>query len=191
MGEVNRREMLARSVAFAVPASLLGDGLLTAALAAAQTPQTAAGPAGIRRVITANNAQGKSYVLSDDIVTGGAIPNLFKTTAANLGPGAPDELKKILPTDSPNLDPVAGGCNVTYVQLPPARPGSKPVWHRTATLDFNILLSGELELLLDEGKVTLRPFSVVIQRNTNHAWANPSSTEPVRWVGILLPATSV
>ena len=194
MSGVNRRSVLEGSVGFAFTGSLLGGlDALIGDLAAAQQPaaRQPGGQQGVRRIVTANNAEGKSYILSDEIITGGAIPNLFKTTADNLGPGAPNELKKILPTDQPNLEPAKGGCSLTYVQLPPLKPGAKPLWHRTQTLDFNILLSGELELLVDEGKVTLQPFSVVVQRNTNHAWVNTSSTEPVRWVAILLPASSV
>jgi quercetin dioxygenase-like cupin family protein len=191
MADIDRRHLLQGSLGLGVAASMLES--FTAELSAAQrNPQGDGAPPGVRRIITANNAKGRSYVLSDEVVqAGGTFPNMFKTTGDNLGPGASDELKKILKTDSPNLEPAKGGCNLTYVQLPPNKPGSKPFWHITETLDFNILLSGELELLLDEGKVTLRPFSVVIQRNTNHAWVNTSSTEPVRWVAILLPASTV
>ena len=194
MPKIDRRHVLKGSLSVGMGASMVGVvDAFTAALAASQrNPQAAGGQAGIRRVITANNAQGRSYVLSDEVVpSGGTFPNLFKTTADHLGPGAPNELKKILKSDSPNLEPAKGGCSLTYVQLPPSKPGSKPFWHITETLDFNILLSGEMELLLDEGKVTLQPFSVVIQRNTNHAWVNTSSTEPVRWVAILVPASTV
>lgn len=192
MARVDRRTALEHSLSVAFGGSLLGGLDRFVADLAAQQPGGQPGTGnqpGIRRVITANNAQGKSFVLSDEVITGGAFPNLFRTSANNLlGPGTSGELKKILPTDSPNLEPAQGGCNLTYVQLPPNKPATKPFWHITETLDFNILLSGGLELLLDEGKVALQPFSVVIQRNTNHAWVNTSSTEPVRWVAILLPA---
>jgi hypothetical protein len=193
MADINRRSLLEGTVGFGIAASTWGAvEALTVGLAASQRNSQPGSAAGIRRIITANNAKGRSYVLSDEIVaSGGTFPNMFKTTADNLGPGAPDELKKILKSDSPNLEPAKGGCSLTYVQLPPNKPGSKPFWHITETLDFNILLSGEMELLLDEGKVTLQPFSVVIQRNTNHAWVNTSSTEPVRWVAILVPASTV
>ena len=191
MADIDRRHVLHGSLGLGIAASIL-DSFAAELSAAQRNPQAGGGQTGIRRVITANNAKGRSYVLSDEIVPpGGTFPNMFKTTADNLGPGAPDELKKILETDSPNLEPAKGGCNLTYVQLPPNKPGSKPFWHITETLDFNILLSGEMDLLLDEGKVTLQPFSVVVQRNTNHAWVNTSSTEPVRWVAILLPASTV
>jgi quercetin dioxygenase-like cupin family protein len=42
--------------------------------------------------------------------------------------------------------------------------------HRTGTVDYIIVLEGEVTLLLDEDEVDLKPFDVVIQRGTNHAW---------------------
>jgi hypothetical protein len=192
MARIDRRSILEGSLGLALAGGVLdafgGPGAVKAHAQADQRP-AGANPQGVRRIITANNAKGRSFIVSDDLVTGGALPNLFRTSGANpLGPGAAGELRTIMPTDAPNLEPAPGGCNFTYVNLPPMKSGDKPFWHRTATLDFNILLSGELELLLEEGQVTLRPFSVVIQRNTNHAWRNTSATEPVRWVAILLPA---
>jgi quercetin dioxygenase-like cupin family protein len=47
-----------------------------------------------------------------------------------------------------------------------------PGMHKTRSVDYIILLSGEVTLILDEGEVAMKPFDVVIQRGTNHAWAN-------------------
>ena len=44
--------------------------------------------------------------------------------------------------------------------------------HRTETIDYGILLSGELWLVLDEGETKLNVGDIVIQRGTNHAWSN-------------------
>lgn len=49
-----------------------------------------------------------------------------------------------------------------------------PLMHRTESVDYGVVLAGELTLVLDRGEVTLRPGHVVIQRGTNHAWANRS-----------------
>lgn len=49
-----------------------------------------------------------------------------------------------------------------------------PMMHRTEALDYGIVIEGELTLIVDDGEVALRPGSVVIQRGTNHAWANRS-----------------
>lgn len=49
-----------------------------------------------------------------------------------------------------------------------------PLMHRTQSVDYGIVISGELTLILDEGEALLKAGSVVIQRGTNHAWANRS-----------------
>lgn len=57
--------------------------------------------------------------------------------------------------------------------------------HRTETIDYGILISGELWLIVDEGETKLNVGDVVIQRGTNHAWANRSN-EVARMAFILL-----
>jgi mannose-6-phosphate isomerase-like protein (cupin superfamily) len=49
-----------------------------------------------------------------------------------------------------------------------------PMMHRTESIDYGIVIEGELTLILDDAEVPLKPGSVVIQRGTNHAWANRS-----------------
>jgi len=49
-----------------------------------------------------------------------------------------------------------------------------PLMHRTESIDYGIVIAGELTLVLDDSEVALGPGSVVIQRGTNHAWANRS-----------------
>ena len=46
--------------------------------------------------------------------------------------------------------------------------------HRTETIDYGIVLEGELTLILDIGETTLRAGDIVVQRGTNHGWANRS-----------------
>lgn len=60
-----------------------------------------------------------------------------------------------------------------------------PLMHRTETVDYGIVIEGELTLVLDDSEVQLKPGSVVIQRGTNHAWANRSG-KPCRMLFILL-----
>jgi mannose-6-phosphate isomerase-like protein (cupin superfamily) len=47
-----------------------------------------------------------------------------------------------------------------------------PAMHRTKTVDYAVVLSGEIDMLLDDSEIHLRPGDVVIQRGTNHAWVN-------------------
>jgi quercetin dioxygenase-like cupin family protein len=62
--------------------------------------------------------------------------------------------------------------------------------HKTDTVDYIILLSGQVSLILDEGEVEMAPMDVVIQRGTNHAWVNHGD-EPAVLAGILIDADPV
>jgi mannose-6-phosphate isomerase-like protein (cupin superfamily) len=63
--------------------------------------------------------------------------------------------------------------------------GRHPLMHRTETLDYAVVLEGEITLLLDDGEVNLKAGDVVIQRGTNHAWSNRSG-KPVRMLYVLI-----
>ena len=70
-----------------------------------------------------------------------------------------------------------------------ARPHTSrnPWMHKTKTIDYIILLSGEVTLLLDGDERLLKPLDVVIQRGTNHAWINRGK-EPALLAAILIDA---
>ncbi|TWD50674.1 cupin domain [Agrobacterium vitis] len=100
------------------------------------------------------------------------------------------------------LPPPRGGTRIRFVDIPPdtedfLKSGAKqmseafeqigdkaastvkessphPLMHRTESIDYGIVIEGEMTLVLDEGEALLKPGSVVIQRGTNHAWANRS-----------------
>jgi uncharacterized cupin superfamily protein len=59
--------------------------------------------------------------------------------------------------------------------------------HKTPSVDYIILLSGEITLVLDDGEVDLKPFDAVVQRGTNHAWVNRGS-EPALLMAVLVSA---
>ena len=54
------------------------------------------------------------------------------------------------------------------------RASPHPFMHRTETIDYGIVLDGELTLIMDDGETVVRIGDIVIQRGTNHAWANRS-----------------
>ena len=60
-----------------------------------------------------------------------------------------------------------------------------PLMHRTESVDYGIVIDGEMTLVLDDSEVLLKPGSVVIQRGTNHAWANRSG-RPCRMLFVLI-----
>jgi len=65
------------------------------------------------------------------------------------------------------------------------RGGRHPLMHRTETIDYAVVLSGDIYLLLDDTDVHLRTGDVVIQRGTNHAWSNRSD-KPCRMLYVLI-----
>jgi mannose-6-phosphate isomerase-like protein (cupin superfamily) len=60
-----------------------------------------------------------------------------------------------------------------------------PMMHRTESIDYGVVIEGELTLILDDSEVQLKPGSVVVQRGTNHAWANRSG-KPCRMLFVQL-----
>ena len=62
-----------------------------------------------------------------------------------------------------------------------------PAMHRTKTIDYALILSGEIDMLLDDSEIHLKPGDVVIQRGTNHAWVNRGNT-PCQVAFILVDA---
>ena len=60
-----------------------------------------------------------------------------------------------------------------------------PLMHRTESIDYGVVIEGELTLVLDDSEVQLKAGSVVVQRGTNHAWANRSG-RPCRMLFILV-----
>lgn len=63
--------------------------------------------------------------------------------------------------------------------------GRHPLMHRTETLDYAVVLEGEITLLLDDAELDLEAGDVVVQRGTNHAWSNRSG-KPVRMLYVLI-----
>ena len=62
-----------------------------------------------------------------------------------------------------------------------------PGMHRTRTIDYGVVLSGEIDMLLDDSEVHLKAGDVVVQRATNHAWVNRGNA-PCQIAFILLDA---
>ncbi|OYT90543.1 MAG: cupin [Burkholderiales bacterium PBB3] len=60
-----------------------------------------------------------------------------------------------------------------------------PLMHRTESVDYGIVIEGEIVLIMDDSEVLLKQGSVVVQRGTNHAWANRSG-KPCRMLFVLL-----
>jgi hypothetical protein len=63
-------------------------------------------------------------------------------------------------------------------------------FHKTASVDYAIVLNGEIYALMDEGEVLLKTGDVLIQRGTNHAWSNRTDT-PCTVAFVLIDAEPV
>jgi quercetin dioxygenase-like cupin family protein len=142
-----------------------------------------------RRIVTGHDESGKSVVLSDGpspktLDIGGAAFHEIWVTDATPTPIPADEPE---PTDRPVRTPApAGGVVVRYTDQ---EPGAVSPMHRTETLDVGVVLEGETWLLLDDGSEThVRTGDAVVQRGTNHAWANRSD-RPVRMLFVLIDGT--
>jgi mannose-6-phosphate isomerase-like protein (cupin superfamily) len=144
--------------------------------------QPASGPVP-RRVVTGHDANGTSVVLSDGPVPvhrimpqdGVGFYEIWQTDDA---PAAvtPAELSE--PTERTlRVPPPERGTKIRINEFLPGyinEHGNQSPVHRTESIDYGIILEGEIHLVLDDSEVLLRAGDVVIQRGTDHAWANRS-----------------
>jgi mannose-6-phosphate isomerase-like protein (cupin superfamily) len=141
-------------------------------------------PTYTRRVVTGHDARGKSIVLSDG-------PPPQHHAMHGLGVGADfhemwneaDPIPELAPLAArePNersftIMPASGNLLRILDVYPLKDGGRRTVMHRTRTLDYVIVIEGELVLILDDSEVILKPGEVVVQRGTDHAWENRSDT---------------
>lgn len=145
----------------------------------------------VRRVVTGHNNAGRAIFKDDNefdtqLIPSGDAEFALIWTAPDLPVNNNDE------TDGRDRD--AGltlhcGSVIRVVDMLPEQ--SSPM-HRTNSLDYGIVISGQLELELDDGEKTLLgPGDIVIQRGTMHLWRNPSDSEICRIVFVLTQATPV
>ena len=145
----------------------------------------------MKRVITASDAGGKSYFES----VSDAAPSF-----ADLWASAPDDPLTLAASSqrgATQLEPAPGGSSWRIFELPDDAVVAKYLkdqgvpgvdasgFHRTSTLDYVLILDGEVTLELDRGAVTLGPGDCVVQRATNHAWRNKSG-KPVRMAVVMV-----
>jgi hypothetical protein len=133
-----------------------------------------------RRVVIGHDRTGKSVVLSD-----GPAPQHHPMRGPAIGAdffemwSDSDPVPQLtsLPPREPNqreftIMPVAGHLLRIIDVYPPKDGGKRTVMHRTQTLDYVVVIEGEVVLVLEDSEVTLRASDVVVQRGTNHAWEN-------------------
>lgn len=147
-----------------------------------------------RRVVTGHSADGVSVVLSDGPVPvsrslpddGVEFHEIWNTE------GAPARILAVEPSEPTErtlaVPPPRHGTKIRINEFAPGhldeRGLQSPV-HRTASIDYGIVLEGEITLILDDSEVTLGPGDIVVQRGTDHAWANRGD-QPARVVFVLV-----
>jgi hypothetical protein len=169
----------------------------------------------VRRVVTGHDRKGRAVISSagapPTVVGLAAVPGTVfheiwstDTVPARIDNGPDPTLGEL------RLAPPAGGTRVRVVDIPPdtvqdavtpdkaaaafaeigardahGSDGPHALMHRTETVDYGIVLAGEIWLVVDEGETRLRPGDIVVQRGTNHAWSNRSD-ETARMAFVLV-----
>jgi quercetin dioxygenase-like cupin family protein len=141
-----------------------------------------------RRVVTGHDAVGRAILVSDQMLTPAPISSgdadfaLVWSSAVLPADNNDDTDGRVRPAGLT----LHGGSVIRIVDM---LPGCSSPMHRTNSLDYGIVLTGTVELELDEGLVTtLGPGDVIVQRGTMHAWRNPDPKSPARIVFVLTEA---
>jgi quercetin dioxygenase-like cupin family protein len=130
----------------------------------------------VRRVVTGHDSDGMSVIVLDDEPAATALGSgessralveVWATIAKNAaGPDVETREDKT----AGMLGPYAS--EIRVVDMPP---GSRREMHRTDTIDYGIVVAGEVHLVLDRGEALLRCGDIVVQRGTSHSWHNRSA----------------
>ena len=131
----------------------------------------------VRRVVTGHDKKGKARViideLSDNVISRRAGQQSTVIWATDQTPPNLEGLNDLSPDVKSTT--VANG---TVFRVSRFEPGVAPRNHRTASMDYAVVLSGQIDMELDDGEVVnLRAGDVLVQRGTVHNWTNPG-TEP-------------
>jgi quercetin dioxygenase-like cupin family protein len=151
----------------------------------------------LSRYITTHDGAGRAAVLtdlsSDASWTGAGLANFFLgycTTSSPVDMASNNDVASYASylNEPPGLV-VPGGSVLRIVDM---KPGALSPMHRTASLDYGVVLEGEVELVLDGGETRLlKRGDTCVQRGTNHAWRNTSETDWARMLYVLLEAKPV
>jgi len=125
-----------------------------------------------RRIVTGHDAKGRAVILFD-----GAAPNVKRRPSGLVS-------TLLWTTDESPADTVrSDDRSAREIGIPPPEHGSifrivdfpagaKGEMHRTRSIDYAVVMEGEIDMLLPEGEVHLRAGDVLVQQATDHAWEN-------------------
>ena len=165
----------------------------------------------VRRVVTGHDAQGRSVIASDgppdrvyrDLGEAGLV--FFELWNTRETPARIDRVDAEPFEERLTLAPPPNGVRIRILDIPPdsedadhdavfdnidgaaARVASDRhrSFHRTRSIDFGIVVEGELTLLVDDGEATVGVGDVVVQRGTSHGWVNRTD-RPCRIAFVLI-----
>ena len=172
----------------------------------------------VRRVLTGHDSDGKSIILKDGIapnvlemasMPGLALTDLWETKGAP----ASNEGNADAAARPVHLEPPKKGTILRIVEFPPDshwrqnadarkafdsigaghapdKHSADPMMHKTATVDYIIVLKGEIWAIMDKGEVLLKPGDILVQRGTNHSWS-VRTNEPCIIAAVLVSAKPV
>jgi len=144
----------------------------------------------IRRIVTGHDANKVARVVKDGAATNakypmpGVVSTLIWCTDQmpadiSVGENVEDMGARILGTAPPR-----NGTRFAVIDFPP---GNASLMHRTETIDYVLVLSGEIDMDMDDSTVKLRAGDIMVQRGTNHAWVNRGA-ERARVAFVLIDA---
>jgi mannose-6-phosphate isomerase-like protein (cupin superfamily) len=171
----------------------------------------------VRRVVTGHDAEGRSTFIADGeapnfkevpVMPGLALTDLWETKGAPASnAGHADAADRPI-----RLEPPKNGTILRIVEFPPDsqwrtarsreafaaigaghapdKSSSDPMMHTTATVDYIIVLKGEIYAVMDTGEKLLRAGDVLVQRGTNHSWS-VRGNEPCIVAAVLVSAKPV
>ena len=172
----------------------------------------------IRRVVTGHNDEGRSVFIIDENATAvkemDSMPGLALTDIWVTGAAPADNMGQMDAADRPIvLEPPQNGTILRVVEFPPDsawrdkadaqkafesisaghasdQQSDDPMMHKTATVDYLIVLKGEIWAIVDDDEVCLKQGDVMVQRGTNHSWS-VRTDEPCLLAAILISAEPV
>lgn len=177
-------------------------------------------PRDIRRVITGHNDEGKSVVIIDETMTAELGHVLTPEGQPNVRLSDIWIIRQVPDSNAGNddsvaekvkLEPPPGGAVLRTLEIPPDSERNfdamqryfeqmdasdrlegqqHPGMHQTDTVDFLVIISGEVWMILDEEEVLLKQGDTCVQRGTLHAWSNRSD-KPCLLAGVLVDAKAM
>jgi quercetin dioxygenase-like cupin family protein len=148
----------------------------------------------VRRIVTGHDAKGKAVVATDERLA--AVPRLNRPHISGCEIWSTNKMPvdNSAASDAPQRAGFVkrynyvGSGQGTVIRVTEFAPGAPKFMHRTETVDYAILLSGECDLEFDSGEIVhMKQGDIVVQRGTMHAWVNNGST-PAVFAFILIDA---